>query len=83
MQNAPLAPAGSIPVAAIVLKDGYSLTAHLPAAILAGFDPAENSRIGLTYMLEDTELGQQWLTVGDDLNWWMDPSTWATAVLTE
>ncbi|HKQ50275.1 MAG TPA: hypothetical protein VJZ71_19535 [Phycisphaerae bacterium] len=83
MQNAPLASAGSIPIAADVRKDGYSFTAHLPAAILAGFDPTENPRIGLYYMLEDTELGQQWLTVGDDLNWWMDPSTWATAVLTE
>jgi hypothetical protein len=83
MQDAPLAATGNIPVAAEVRKDGYSLTAHLPAEILAGFDPTENPRIGLTYMLEDTELGQQWLTVGDDLNWWMDPGTWATAVLTE
>lgn len=83
MQEAPLAPPGSLPIAADVRKDGYSFTAHLPAAILSGFDPAENPRIGLYYMLEDTELGQQWLTVGDDLNWWMDPSTWATAVLVE
>ena len=83
MQNAPLAPPGSLPIAAGVRKDGYSFTAHLPAGVLAGFDPAENPRIGLYYMLEDTELGQQWLTVGDDLNWWMDPSTWATAVLVE
>jgi hypothetical protein len=34
-------------------------------------------------MLEDTELGHQSLTVGDDLNWYIDPSTWPTAVLTE
>ncbi len=83
MQDAPLAAPGRLPIAADVRKDGYSFTAHLPAEILVGFDPAENPRIGLYYMLEDAELGQQWLTVGDDLNWWMDPSTWATAVLRE
>ena len=32
-------------------------------------------------MIEDSELGQQALTVGDDLYWYVDPSTWATAVL--
>lgn len=81
IQNAPLAAARDLIVASKVSKTGYSLTAHIPAASLVGFDPAENPRIGLFYMLEDTELGQQSLTVGDDLNWWMDPSTWPTAVL--
>ena len=32
-------------------------------------------------MLEDRDHGQQYLTVGDDLYWYVDPSTWATAVL--
>jgi hypothetical protein len=32
-------------------------------------------------MLEDGDHGQQYLTVGDDLYWYVDPSTWATAVL--
>jgi hypothetical protein len=83
MQDAPPAPAGSIAIAARVQPTGYSLTAHLPARVLSGFDPAENPRLGLYYMVEDAELGQQYLTVGDDFNWWVDPSTWATAVLTE
>ncbi|MCZ6699711.1 MAG: hypothetical protein O7D94_12330 [Planctomycetota bacterium] len=74
---------GEIPIASHVTQTGYSLTAHLPAACLHGFDPTENPRIGFFYMLEDGELGQQSLTVGDDLNWWVDPSTWPTAILTE
>jgi hypothetical protein len=82
-QDAPLAPAGSIVIASRVHHAGYSLTAHVPARGLAGFDPAENPRIGLYYMVEDAELGQQYLTVGDDFNWWVDQSTWATALLTE
>jgi hypothetical protein len=83
MVDAPLVRPGDIPIAARVSRTGYALTAHIPGRALSGFDPAENARIGLYYMLEDAELGQQALTIGDDLNWWIDPSTWATAVLTE
>ena len=81
--DAPVAAQGDIPIASKVTHTGYSLTAHLPARILHGFDPAENPRIGLLIMVEDRELGQQSLTIGDDLNWWIDPSTWPTAVLEE
>lgn len=70
-----------IVVASTVRETEYKLEAHIPAACLNGFDPAEHARIGFYYMLEDRELGQQYLTVGDDLNWHIDPSTWATAVL--
>lgn len=82
VQDAPLVPPDEIAAASKVARTGYSLTAHIPAGALHGFDPLENPRIGLYYMLEDAELGQQFLTVGDDLNWWLDPSTWAAAVLT-
>jgi cell division protein FtsI/penicillin-binding protein 2 len=64
-----------------VTQTGYSLTAHLPAGVLNGFDPAENPRIGLLVMVEDGELGQQSLTVGDELNWWIDPSMWPVGEL--
>lgn len=80
-EDAPIVPPGAIPIAAQCNRSGYALTAHIPAACLHGFDPAENPRIGLFYMVEDGELGQQSLTIGDDLNWWIDPSTWPTAVL--
>ena len=78
--DAPLVGPREISVASVVGKTGYSLTAHIPARCLAGFDPVENPRIGLFYMLEDGERGQQSLTVADDLNWNIDPSTWVTGV---
>jgi hypothetical protein len=81
--DAPAVGQDRIAVAASVLAGEYTLTAHIPADCLSGFDPDEHRRIGLYYMLEDRDHGQQFLTVGDDLNWWIDPSTWATAVLTD
>ena len=82
-EEAPPVSPGRIRTAATVRDDGYVLTGHIPGDCLSGFDPGEHRRIGLYYMLEDRDHGQQFLTVGDDLNWWIDPSTWATAVLTD
>ncbi len=82
-EDAPIIEPEQIPIASTIAKDEYVLTARIPADCLAGFDPSEHRRIGLYYMLEDRDHGQQFLTVGDDLNWWIDPSTWATAVLTD
>ncbi len=79
--DAPLAKPGEIMIAAEIGSKGYSLEAMIPAATLAGYDASENARIGFFYTLEDRELGKQPLTVGDELNWWCDPSTWATGVL--
>lgn len=80
-EEAPTVPVGRIRVASRVGKTGYTLEAHIPAECLNGFDPEAHSRIGLYYIVEDKELGQQFLTIGDDLYWHIDPSTWATAVL--
>jgi len=80
-EDAPVASADRIEVQSNVERDGYALQAHLPADVLFGFDPDEHPRIGFYYMLEDADYGQQFLTVGDDLYWYIDPSTWATAAL--
>ncbi|MGB2986362.1 MAG: hypothetical protein WBE26_10810, partial [Phycisphaerae bacterium] len=80
-EDAPPIPAGRIAVASHVTGTGYTLEAYVPAECLSGFDPTEHPRIGFYYMLEDGDHGQQYLTVGDDLYWYVDPSTWATAVL--
>ncbi len=82
-EDGPVAAPGDISIASHVEKTGYSLTAHLPGWLLSGFDPVEHRRIGLLVMVEDRELGQQSLTVGDELNWFVDPSTWPTAVMVE
>lgn len=79
---APTVAPGVIRIAARITREGYALEALIPAHALAGYDPREHPRIGFFYMLEDRELGQQFLTVGDDLYWYIDPSTWPTAVLT-
>ncbi len=70
-----------IKVASSVVSDQFTLEAHIPTACLAGFDPDEHDRIGFYYILEDRDHGQQFFTVDDELNWHIDPSTWATAVL--
>lgn len=80
-ENAPRVPVERIRVSAEVTKAGYNLEGFVPAECLVGFDPEQHPRIGFYYMLEDADHGQQYLTVGDDLGWNVDPSTWATAVL--
>lgn len=80
-EDAPAIPVDKIAVASNVFDRGYTLEAHVPVKCLSGFDPMQHPRIGFYYMLEDRDHGQQYLTVGDDLNWHVDPSTWATAVL--
>ncbi|RME40004.1 MAG: hypothetical protein D6788_04295 [Planctomycetota bacterium] len=81
-EEPPPVPVERIEVASRVQRDGYGLEAHLPAECLYGFDPESHPRIGWYHIVEDVEQGQQYLTVGDDLYWYVDPSTWATAVLT-
>lgn len=80
-ENAPPVAPGVIRVTSEMAPDGYRLAAHIPADALPGFDPDEHPRIGFYYMLQDRDHGQQYLTVGDELSWEVDPSTWATAVL--
>ena len=60
------------------LNDGYHLEAWLPAKALNGFDPEDNSKLGFYYYLRDSELGDQFLTVGHEFPFAHDPSLWAT-----
>ena len=82
-EDAPSVPADQLKVTSRVSPSGYSLQALVPASCLNGFDPSQYNRIGFYYILEDRDHGRQYLTVGDDLYWYVDPSTWATAVLTQ
>jgi hypothetical protein len=70
-----------IRVSSQVFAAGYGLEAFLPAECLPGFEPRDHPRLGFYYILEDTDHGRQFLTVGDDLLWYADPSTWALAQL--
>ncbi len=62
----------------VAKKSGYLLEAWLPAAVLTGYDPEANPRLGFYYHLRDSELGDQYLTVGDEFPFANDPSLWST-----
>jgi hypothetical protein len=61
--------------------DGYVLQAHIPAAALTGFDPAEHPRIGFMYALVDRELGLHTFCSSAEFPYQEDPSLWATLEL--
>lgn len=64
-----------------IRKDGYRLEAWLPAKSLVGFDPDANPQLGFYSLIQDAELGRQFLTVNDDFPFAEDPSVWSTLEL--
>ena len=62
-------------------QGGYRLEAFLPAAVLNGFDPEQNPRLGFYYAVRDAELGEQVLSVGPDFPYAEDPSLWSVLEL--
>lgn len=57
---------------------GYRMEIFLPAAVLHGFDPETNSRLGIFFRIRDRELGDQLSGAGAELPYWEDPSLWST-----
>jgi len=81
LQDAPLTPASGVPFCCQRRKGGYVLEAFLPAAVLNGFDPEQNPRLGFYYAVRDSELGDQVLSVGAEFPYWEDPSLWSVLEL--
>jgi hypothetical protein len=81
LQDAPLAPPGTVAVRCATRKTGYRLAAFMPAAALAGFDPAQSPRLGLFYIVRDAELGEQALGASADLPVTEDPTLWSVVEL--
>jgi hypothetical protein len=81
LQDAPLCPAGAGMFRSVPRKGGYLLEAFLPAAVLHGFDPEQNPRLGFYYAVRDAELGEQVLSVGTEFPYWEDPSLWSVLEL--
>ena len=73
----------TLSVSAKAQKGGYTLSLFVPAAALTGFDPAEHTRLGFTYLVNDGELGQQTFTCPADFPIAVDPSLWGTLELVE
>jgi hypothetical protein len=81
LNDAPLAPGGSVPFRCRVRASGYRLAAFLPAGVLHGFDPEQNPRMGIFYAIRDAELGEQTLGAGSDFPFGEDPTLWSVLEL--
>ena len=80
-EDAPRADTAEIRLAAAISKTGYLMEAWLPASVLNGYDPEAQPRLGFYYALYDAELGNQFLSVGPDFPFAVDPSLWGTLEL--
>jgi hypothetical protein len=59
------------------VSDGYRMDVWIPAAQIPGFaESPEIGHIGFYVLVEDTELGQLPLSIGDDFPVAYNPSTW-------
>ena len=81
LQDAPLCPSSAVPFRCRRQKSGYEIEAFLSAAVLNGFDPEQNRRLGIYYAVRDAELGEQVLSVGPEFPYWEDPSLWSVLEL--
>jgi hypothetical protein len=65
------------------LKTGWRLELFLPAAVLHGFDPETNRRLGFAYQVSDPdpERQDQFLGVGREFPVGENPSLWSTLEL--
>ena len=68
-------------VRSTVRRDGYRLQVFLRTAVLTGYDPAEQPRLGFFYAVADRELGTQTFSVGPEFPYQEDPSLWGTLEL--
>ncbi|MDX1946402.1 MAG: hypothetical protein SFU86_13460 [Pirellulaceae bacterium] len=69
---------GALVVQAAMTRDGYALTAFIPASALTGYSPADQPAMGFSYAVSDRERGMQTFTVGPELPFADDPSLWGT-----
>jgi Carbohydrate family 9 binding domain-like len=81
LQDAPLASAAVVPFRCQSKKSGYIVEAFLPAAVLNGYDPEQNPRLGFFFAVRDLELGDHLLSGGPELPYWEDPSLWSVLEL--
>jgi hypothetical protein len=81
LQDAPLVSAQAVPFRCTSVKGGYVLEGFFPAGVLHGFDPEQNPRLGIYYVVRDAEHGEQVLSVGSEFPYWEDPSLWSVLEL--
>jgi hypothetical protein len=81
LADAPLASPGDVALRCRTRATGYRLAAFLPAAVLTGFDPAQNPRLGVFYVVRDAERGEQALGASSDMPFAEDPTLWSVLEL--
>jgi hypothetical protein len=81
LQDASLCSPSDVPLRCRSKKTGYRVEAFLPAAVLNGFDPEQNPRMGFFIAVRDAELGDHLLSGGPEFPYWEDPSLWSTLEL--
>ncbi len=60
---------------------GWRLELFFPSEALAGFDPGENRRLGLSYQVTAPDRGDLFSGMGREFPIGEDPSLWATLIL--
>ena len=81
LQDAPLVSAQAVPFRCTTTRGGYMLEGFFPAGVLHGFDPEQNPRLGIYYVVRDAEQGEQVLSVGSEFPYGEDPSLWSVLEL--
>lgn len=80
-EDAPRVDADLIPAQSHITRSGYRMDVWLPQAVLHGYDPSRQSKLGFFYAVADTERGLQTLSVGSEFPFGTDPSLWSTLEL--
>jgi hypothetical protein len=81
LNDAPISPPSAVPFRGRLTRSGYIVELFLPAAVLHGFDPEQNRRLGFFYAVHDLELGEQTLGVDTGFPYSEDPSLWSVLEL--
>jgi hypothetical protein len=81
LQDAPLCTQADVKFRSRSRKSGYVIEAFLPAAVLNGFDPEQNPRLGFFVAVRDSEHGDHLLSGSAEFPYWEDPSLWSALQL--
>ena len=81
LADAPMCDPNAVPFRSDRILGGYRIEAFFPAAVLHGFDPEQNPRLGIFYAVRDADLGEQLLGAGPDFPFPEDPSLWSVLEL--
>lgn len=81
LNDAPLCQPSEVPFRTTRTKSGYIIEAFFPAAVLNGYDPEQNTRLGFFYTVRDEEHGDQTLSVSGEFPYWEDPTLWSVLEL--